>query len=421
VTQAQVDSKELGALEERDPLSDDLLGGVDAAVRTWQRQFAVPAILATATGSHVFGSTAKLDLGKRDFDAVRARFAALDKALNASDTASRATLGRSQDTATWAFAGLVLVLACGAAAVWLGLRTWVTRPLGRLQRDVRQVASGSLEHQVALSGPPDLASLAGDVDFMRERIVAEVRSLAVARDSLAALNADLSRSNQELEQFAYVASHDLQEPLRKVVSFCQLLESRYADRLDERGHEYIAFAVDGATRMQVLINDLLAFSRVGRTTSWFTHVALGQALQDALANLDTAIRESKASITAGPLPVVRGDQALLTALFQNLIANAVKFTKSGRPEVMVLARRDREGWEISVQDNGIGIEPRFAERVFVIFQRLHGRADYGGTGIGLALCKKIVEFHGGRIWVDTAYRPGARLCFTLPGAEATPS
>jgi light-regulated signal transduction histidine kinase (bacteriophytochrome) len=235
---------------------------------------------------------------------------------------------------------------------------------------------------------------------------------------------ELRRSNAELEQFAYVASHDLQEPLRKVASFCQLLEKRYADQLDERGVEYIGFAVDGAKRMQVLINDLLTFSRVGRSsTTKDVDVDLDAALDAALGNLTTAIEESGAEIARPTtLPRVAGDPTLLTMLWQNLIGNSVKFHRDGvEPRIIVecepgAGEHDGE-WLFSLQDNGIGIAEDFADKVFVIFQRLHGRDEYSGTGIGLALCKKIVEYHGGTIWIDTSFSDGTRIRFTLPVNE----
>jgi light-regulated signal transduction histidine kinase (bacteriophytochrome) len=238
---------------------------------------------------------------------------------------------------------------------------------------------------------------------------------------------ELRRSNAELEQFAYVASHDLQEPLRKVASFCQLLEKRYGDQLDQRGHEYIGFAVDGAKRMQRLINDLLTFSRVGRLGSRHTEVDLNDVLDTALGNLSTAIEEANAEIVrpTQPLPVVDGDPTLLAMLWQNLIGNAVKFSREGvTPRIVIDCRArtdsdDQEEWLLSVADNGIGIAEDFVDKVFVIFQRLHGRDEKSGTGIGLALCKKIVEHHGGSIRVDGPYAQGTRFLFTLPVTPTT--
>ena len=411
VVSAQQDLRQLGALASRDRPSAVLLAPVEEAVARWRSQFALPAIAATSHGDSTYALTAKQDLGKADFDRVRAAFATLNGALRTSAASSMSTLDESQ--ATFLALGLtvvaVLVIA-GAGAAW-ALRSWVTRPLADLRADVREVAGGELDHPVGASGPPDLAELAADVDSMRRRIVSEVRSLAEASEALRAANEDLSRSNLELEQFAYVASHDLQEPLRKVVSFCELLSRRYGSELDDRAQEYIAFAVDGATRMQALINDLLAFSRVGRSTSKFEIVPLEEVYRNALANLGAVIEQAEAEVTSVSLPKVRGDKSLLTALFQNLIGNAIKFNENPRPKVDIGALREGDRWRFAITDNGIGIEPRFADRIFVIFQRLHGRDVYGGTGIGLALCKKIVEFHGGEIWLDTSYSPGARICW----------
>lgn len=267
---------------------------------------------------------------------------------------------------------------------------------------------------------------------MRHRTVAELKAsrrtaerLDRTAAELDAQAAELRRSNAELEQFAYVASHDLQEPLRKVASFCQLLEKRYGDQLDARGTQYINFAVDGAKRMQVLINDLLTFSRVGRVQDARETVALDGTLDRALRNLATAVEESGAEVTRPErLPDVVGDPTLLTMLWQNLIGNAVKFRSPDRlPRVEVTEVDDpaaEPGFRtFAVTDNGIGVPAEFAEKVFVIFQRLHARETYGGTGIGLSLCKKIVEHAGGHIRIDTAHTGGTRIVFTLPGAADT--
>jgi light-regulated signal transduction histidine kinase (bacteriophytochrome) len=239
------------------------------------------------------------------------------------------------------------------------------------------------------------------------------------RSQLEAMAADLQRSNAELEQFAYLASHDLQEPLRKVASFCQLLQRRYSGKLDARADQYIEYAVDGAKRMQALINDLLAFSRVGQTTVQPVLVSSDTALAQARANLTEEIEKSGATIEAGHLPLVMAELPLLTAVFQNLLSNALKFSGSGSPRILVAARRDGLNWVFSFTDFGIGIESQDAERVFVLFQRLNERSSYPGTGVGLAMCRRIIEYFGGRIWLDTrATAPGqggTRFFFTLPG------
>jgi light-regulated signal transduction histidine kinase (bacteriophytochrome) len=253
------------------------------------------------------------------------------------------------------------------------------------------------------------ANVVGAVLTMRG--VAE--RLAAQRE-LEESNRELARSNADLEQFAYVASHDLQEPLRKIVSFSQVLERRYRSQLDGRADQYIDFIVDGGKRMQQLINDLLAFSRVGRRGAAREPVALGDAAAQAQASLSEAIAEAGAEVRVGELPTVEGERQLLVAVFQNLIANAIKFRGEDPPVVDIAARDLGEEWEIAVTDNGIGIEEEFAERIFVIFQRLHSREAYEGTGIGLALVRKIVEYHGGRIRLDAAHRGGSRFSIILP-------
>ena len=225
---------------------------------------------------------------------------------------------------------------------------------------------------------------------------------------------ELERSNRDLEQFAYVASHDLQEPLRKVASFTELLEKRYRGKLDEKADTYVAYIVDGARRMQMLIKDLLAYSRITTRSQGFVKNDCNAVLGRVLKDIDVVIHESGASITADPLPTVPGDETQLGQLFQNLVGNAVKYHGDAAPRVHISAVRKDAEWEFSVKDNGIGIPMEYAERIFVIFQRLHTRTEYSGTGIGLAVCKKIVERHGGRIWVESEPGRGSIFYFTLP-------
>lgn len=238
-----------------------------------------------------------------------------------------------------------------------------------------------------------------------------------AEEALAERAAELARSNRELAQFAYVASHDLQEPLRMVASFTQLLAKRYRGKLDADADEFISYAVDGASRMQGLINDLLAYSRVGTRGNPSVPTASAAALDRALANLRKVIEETSAEIIRDPLPVVLGDDAQLAQLFQNLLSNAIKFRGDRVPQVQIRAERDGKDWVFSIRDNGIGIDTQYAEQVFVIFQRLHTRVEYPGTGIGLAICKKIVERHGGRIWVESEPEQGTTISFVLPGVN----
>jgi light-regulated signal transduction histidine kinase (bacteriophytochrome) len=228
---------------------------------------------------------------------------------------------------------------------------------------------------------------------------------------------ELTRSNAELEQFAYVASHDLQEPLRMVSSFTQLLGKRYRGKLDQDADEFIGYAVDGATRMQRLINDLLAYSRVGTRGKPFKPTDCTIIFREARDNLMKAIEESSAVITQAPLPMVRGDEVQLIQLFQNLLANAIKFRSQESPQIQVSAERRGQEWVFAIKDNGIGIASEHQARIFSIFQRLHHRSEYPGTGIGLAICKKIVERHGGRIWVESQPGEGSTFYFSIPGGE----
>ncbi len=245
----------------------------------------------------------------------------------------------------------------------------------------------------------------------------ERNDLIRARQELEASVTELGRSNVDLQQFAYVASHDLQEPLRMVSSYTQLLGRRYKGRLDTEADEFIAFAVDGALRMQQLIQDLLAYSRVGTGGRSWEPVSLEAVVTTALNNLTGAIKDSGASITHDPLPTIEGDERQLGQLLQNLLSNAIKFCGKEPPRIHLSARRQENHWLLSVQDHGIGIDPQFAQRIFVIFQRLHNRDEYPGTGIGLAICRKIVERHGGRIWVDSEPGKGATFWFTLRDAH----
>ncbi|MBP2329858.1 signal transduction histidine kinase [Kibdelosporangium banguiense] len=358
---------------------------------------------------------ALVDSGKSQFDAVRTLLTAQSASLRAGREGDRERLNESARLLSVVIGVIIVLLVVLFVLLALGFQRRIMAPILRLGNEVK-AATADIDHRIVGSeGPHELAELAADVEAMRQRIVNEVSELRRAHRLLDERTQELQRSNSDLEQFAYVASHDLQEPLRKVTSFCQLIQHRYQGQLDERGEQYIEFAVDGARRMQVLINDLLAFSRVGRGTGEFTDVSTGEALRAAIGNLEQVIEETGAEVTLTGLPVVRGEISLLTTVFQNLLSNAIKFRGDEPPAVRVKAALDAGQWTFSVTDNGIGIDPEYADRIFVIFQRLHTRAAYPGTGIGLAMARKIIEYHGGRIWLDTDSGPGrTTFRFTLP-------
>ncbi len=271
---------------------------------------------------------------------------------------------------------------------------------------------------VSIKDQPMLFSVIHDVTARREAEEALRRlnaELEAVNDGLAATADELARSNQELEAFAYIAGHDLQEPLRNISGFAMLIQERYKGQLDARGDEYIGFMYEGAQRMSQMISDLLAYSRVGTKGKQFMPVDMNSIVEYARGNLQAAIAEAGATVTSDALPTMSVDATQMGQLFQNLIGNAIKFRAPGRPpEVHVSAQREGEHWLVRIRDNGIGIEPSQAQRVFVLFQRLHTRDKYEGMGIGLAICKKIIEGHGGKIWVESKPGEGSTFCFTLP-------
>jgi signal transduction histidine kinase len=384
------------------------LDAVDRAEQQWRTQYAQP-VVDRAPGAP------DPEIGRALFDQVRGATTALIDDLEVQRAAARDRMDAASAFLAISGAVVAAVLIALLVATGVGLRRGVLRPISDLVGQVRQVVSGSVIRPVRAGGPREIAELGEDVEAMRRHILRDLDEAQAVNRRLDEQARELERSNRDLEQFAYVASHDLQEPLRKVSSFCQLLQRRYAGKLDERADQYIAFAVDGASRMQRLINDLLAFSRVGRTTESFGTVELGAVAAAAVDQLEPAREEAGGELVVGRLPVVRGDASLLQALFVNLLGNGLKFHRDGVPPVVrVESRREGDDWEIMVADNGIGIEPEYGEKVFVIFQRLHGRDVYSGTGIGLALAKKIVEFHGGRIEIVDSPGPGATVRFTLP-------
>jgi signal transduction histidine kinase len=389
---------------------------VETKADAWRTRYAEPILTEARAGRAVDVDPM---LGKQLFDDLRGSLNALQGDLDRAAADARGDLDRAASRLQ--LVGLLLAVGLVALLIVLalGLRRVVLRPLSGLAGEVRRVADGDFDAEVRGTGPREIVALGADVDAMRRQIVAEFHALRDTTERLDERTEELERSNAELEQFAYVASHDLQEPLRKVASFTQLLERRYKGQLDERADQYIGFAVDGAKRMQVLINDLLAFSRVGRLTREHVEIGADELVEQALANLSLAIEESGATVTvATDLPRVSVDAPLLVGVFQNLIGNAIKFRGELRPEIAVSVADAGEDWEFSVADNGIGIGPEYADRIFVIFQRLHPKDSYPGTGIGLAMARKIIEYHGGRIWLDTSVDSGTVFRFTLPKIEA---
>jgi signal transduction histidine kinase len=275
--------------------------------------------------------------------------------------------------------------------------------------------------RVEAAGAPEVRSAVEAFNNMANNIEGLITSLSQAEAALRKANEhmtrkaqELARSNAELEQFAYVASHDLQEPLRMVSSYTQLIVRRYGERLDSDGKEFMDFIVDGAARMKQLIEDLLAYSRVGTRGKELKATDCEVVLQKALTNLRATVEASSALVTHDPLPTIEADATQLVQLFQNLIGNAIKFRGTNAPCVHVSAKEQDDAWLFGVEDNGIGIDPQYSERIFMVFQRLHNKAEYPGTGIGLAICKKVVDRHGGRIWVESKSDCGSNFYFTLP-------
>ncbi|MEZ4860592.1 MAG: ATP-binding protein [Caldilineaceae bacterium] len=328
--------------------------------------------------------------------------------------------------AFWVLGGVIvtlIVLLMWASSEWL--EGTILTPVDRLRDGAVRIGQGDLSYRMA----PLHADEIGQVTLSFNQMAAELQWLYDSLEQkikertaqLAQQTAELARSNAELAQFAYIASHDLQEPLRMVTSYLQLIERRYRGKLDQDADEFIAFAVEGATRMQQLIRDLLAYSRVGAVSHPLPPVNSHFILKKVLENLQVRIQETSAAITHDPLPTVAADATQLSQLFQNLIANAIKFCKDRQPQIHVSASlcTEQQEWIFCVEDNGIGIAPEYFGRIFLIFQRLHTRSEYAGTGIGLAICKKIVESHGGRIWLDSALGIGTRFYFTLPATVQT--
>ena len=329
-------------------------------------------------------------------DAVRSLAAGIGDEVALSIRVSAADAQRSASEST-RLVVIASVLGIGLSLLVAALVTVsISAPLGRLTATADRIAAGEMIEPAPSHRRDEIGSLSRAVTKMVQTLNQQA--------------GELKRSNGDLEQFAYVASHDLQEPLRMV----SLLKRRYAGKLDADADEYIEFAVGGANRMQALINDLLSYSRVGREEVAGKPVDTQIALDQALANLSTAIEERSALVSSGELPTVWANQGMVVRLFQNLIGNALKFCKAERPIVRIQAEARGAEWLFSVADNGIGIEAQYKDRIFMIFQRLHKQSEYPGTGIGLAVCKRIVERTGGRMWLESEPGKGTTFFFTLP-------
>jgi signal transduction histidine kinase len=333
-------------------------------------------------------------------DAVRAMAAGIGDQLSLQIRLSAADAQKSASDSTQLVVVASVLGTAFSLVVAVAVTVGISTPLRRLRDSADRIAAGEMVE-------PGVTHRRDEIGSLSRAMTTMVRTLNRQSD-------ELKRSNADLEQFAYVASHDLQEPLRMVSGFTGLLKRRYGGKLDADADEYIEFAVGGANRMQALINDLLSYSRVGREEVAGKPVNTQIALDQALANLQTAIEERSALVSSSQLPMVWADHGMLVRLFQNLISNALKFCKAERPIVRIQAEPRGEDWVFSVADNGIGIDAQYKDRIFMIFQRLHKQSEYPGTGIGLAVCKRIVERNGGRIWLESEPGKGTTFFFTLP-------
>ena len=338
--------------------------------------------------------------------------------LSAISQDRTALMNASADRVTWishfvveVALALIVIMAVLTYLVSSYAATYLTEPIQSLVVATHRLAEGTLEDDVPVTSRDEVGQLTVSFNRMRS-------SLSDAEQRLRDHTEELARSNDDLQKFAYVASHDLQEPLRAVAGYTQLLQQDYAEQLDDRAREYIAYAVDGAHRMRVLISDLLDYSRVQSHGDPMTKVSSRELFERAITNLHTAIEETDADVRCGDLPEIVADVSQLTRVFQNLISNGLKYRGEARPRVRVDAELEEGNWLFSVKDNGIGIEYEHLERIFQIFQRLHTRTKYPGTGIGLAICRRIIRRHGGTIWVESEPVKGSEFYFTIPQRES---
>jgi signal transduction histidine kinase len=340
---------------------------------------------------------------REELDAIVAR-------KNAELAEARAAAQDSRAMSTVIIAASLLLGLLGGVLAMGAFSSGVARRIRRLEENAARLAGGAPLRSLP-AGNDEIGRLGRAMEATSGR-------LARAREVIEERNLELERSNKELEQFAYIASHDLQEPLRIVAGYAELMSRRYRGKLDDDADEFIGYMVEGVRRMQALIDDLLQYSRVGTRGREPEPTDVGGALAQALRNLGRTLKEAGARIEAARMPTVTADEGQLVQLFQNLIGNAVKFHGEEPPRVRVEAQRRNGEWEFAVTDNGIGIEPDYGEQIFEIFQRLHGRDEFAGTGIGLAICRKIVDRHGGRIWVESTPGRGSTFRFTIPSESS---
>ena len=378
-------------------MSADEIMWLDVIEKDFAHSIALSSRIIVSTNK-LFGSLEKFEVDLEAIDRIlddeiqplihAETIKAENAAIAAGETATKFLIGLG-------FIGILIV----SGSAWAIAKN-ILEPFHNLTEGTKIIGSGKLEHRIPIMSKDEFGQLAESFNRML--------------DNLEDTAENLQRSNSELEQFAYVASHDLQEPLRMVTSFLQLLQKRYKGQLDDDADKFINYAVDGSERMRQLISDLLTFSRVGKNVNQFQLIDCRAVLDRVLLNLKMAIEDAGAEVTYDSPPTVLADEIQLVQLFQNLTGNAIKFRGKEPPKVHISITRQNSDWLFSIRDNGIGIEPQYADRIFVIFQKLHTKSKYSGTGIGLAICKKIVENHGGRIWLQSVPDRGNVFSFTLP-------
>lgn len=408
---------------EADPEAPATMPRLATAVRSYLNDWAEPSIARVRTQGRFSEreQSGVFEEGKARFDALRQQFTSVQRQISEQLVNSQEENLRGISalrSLLWIALGL---LVATTLLIRIGTQQAVIEPLRRLRESTDRLGSGDYRARVAIQRSDELGQLAQAFNLAAANLERSNQALLEANRNLEERQEELQRSNRELEQFAYVASHDLQEPLRMVSSYTQLLERRYKGKLDEKADMYIQFAVDGANRMQQLIQDLLVYSRVGTKGLPFQAVDTAQIVAEALQDLEVAMAESGAEVQLGALPTVWGDPSQIRQVFQNLLGNALKFRREGvRLRLEVEAQREDGVWQFRVSDNGIGIEAPYFDRIFLIFQRLHTKEAYPGNGIGLAVVKKIIERHGGKLWLESTPGEGSTFFFTLPEVPPAP-